>query len=85
MNGRCLAACLAVVGVLLLVSADVAGQTLEAADGWAAPRTPWGDPDLQGTWTNTTTTPLERPDDIEAGSLLSDEERSARDEERDRS
>ena len=22
-------------------------------------RTPWGDPDLQGIWTNTTTTPLE--------------------------
>jgi hypothetical protein len=25
-------------------------------------RTPWGHPDLQGIWTNTTTTPLERPD-----------------------
>lgn len=24
-------------------------------------RTPWGDPDLQGTWSNATTTPLERP------------------------
>ena len=26
----------------------------------AAPKTPWGDPDLQGIWSNTTTTPLER-------------------------
>ena len=23
--------------------------------------TPWGDPDLQGTWTNQTPIPLERP------------------------
>jgi hypothetical protein len=26
-----------------------------------AKRTPWGHPDLQGLWTNTTTTPFERP------------------------
>ena len=39
-----------------------------AADGRAAageranvPRTPWGDPDLQGTWDFTTITPLQRP------------------------
>ena len=47
-------------------------------------RTPWGDPDLQGTWTNSTTTPLERPDDLAGQELLTDEERTARDEERDR-
>jgi hypothetical protein len=29
---------------------------------WTAPRTPDGRPDLQGTWTNGTITPLERPD-----------------------
>ena len=33
------------------------------SDGWMSPKTSWGDPDLQGIWTNTTTTPLERPDD----------------------
>ena len=27
----------------------------------ATPRTPWGHPDLQGTWTNATLTPLQRP------------------------
>jgi len=26
-----------------------------------APRTPWGDPDLQGLWSNASVTPLERP------------------------
>ena len=28
---------------------------------WTSPRTAWGDPDLQGTWTNETITPFERP------------------------
>ena len=41
-----------------------------------AGRTPWGDPDLQGVWTNRTTTPLERPSDFEGRSALSDEERA---------
>ena len=39
----------------------------------AAPRTPWGDPDLQGTYTNTyeNGTPFERPQEF-AGRTLSD-------------
>ena len=86
MNGRCLAALLTVMVVALLVPAGVAGQTLTAAAASSsASRTPWGDPDLQGTWTNTTTTPLERPDDLTGQELLTDEERTARDEEKDRS
>jgi hypothetical protein len=34
---------------------------------WSAPRTPWGDPDLQGTYTNKyeTSTPFERPKEFE--------------------
>jgi hypothetical protein len=40
---------------------------------WTAPRTPWGDPDLQGVFTNTNEymTPLERPDTF-AGKRLED-------------
>jgi hypothetical protein len=34
------------------------GSTAVAED---VPRTPWGHPDLQGTWTNATLTPLQRP------------------------
>ena len=45
----------------------------QSAENW---RTPWGDPDLQGTWTNRTTTPLERPSDFEGRSVLTDEERA---------
>jgi hypothetical protein len=40
---------------------------------WAPPRTPWGDPDLQGTYTNKdeNNTPFERPKDL-AGRRLAD-------------
>ena len=31
------------------------------AEAYVAPRTPWGDPDLQGQWNSQTATPLERP------------------------
>jgi hypothetical protein len=30
-------------------------------EAYVAPRTPWGDPDLQGQWNSQTATPLERP------------------------
>ena len=75
MSHRFLAALFAVAAVVALASAGVAAQ----AGNWSAPRTPWGDPDLEGLWTNTTTTPLERPDDVAAGDVLSTEERASRD------
>jgi hypothetical protein len=44
-----------------------------AAAGWRTPRTPWGDPDLQGNFTNLYEqgTPLERPDQF-AGRTLAE-------------
>ncbi len=68
----------AVLPVLIGI-AWVAPVTLEAQS--AAARTPWGDPDLQGLWTNTTTTPMERPDDLAEKDTLSSEELAARDAE----
>src|SRR5438045_2097763 len=37
-----------------------------AAKGWSQPKTPWGDPDLQGTWTSDDCigTPLNRPENL---------------------
>ena len=55
----------ATVGIVSLVAAAAAGQTH---------RTPWGDPDLQGLWTNSTTTPLERPERFADRARLSAEE-----------
>ncbi len=41
---------------------------------YTAPRTAWGDPDLQGTWNNGTITPLERPRGAGEKELLTKEE-----------
>jgi hypothetical protein len=56
-----------------------AAGAVAAAGKSAAPRTPWGHPDLQGNWTNTTTTPLERPSDFAGKTALTAEERAALD------
>jgi hypothetical protein len=40
------------------------------AAAWSPPRTPWGDPDLQGVWNYATMTPLERPRELAAKSAL---------------
>ena len=45
-----------------------------AAGAWAAPRTPDGQPDLQGVWLNTSATPFERPPALAGRELLTDEE-----------
>src|SRR6185436_3549745 len=60
-----------------LVVAPVVAQTrtssvpAPAAKKWTAPRTPWGDPDLQGAYDNTSEngTPLERPEIFEGRKL----------------
>ena len=41
---------------------------------WTIPRTPWGDPDLQGLWNNSTTTALEKPQAFEDKQFLSEAE-----------
>src|SRR5438034_9812421 len=43
-----------------------------AAKAWPAPKTPWGDPDLQGVWNDATSTPLQRPNGQK--DVLTDEE-----------
>ena len=53
-----------------------------AAAGAGPQRTPWGDPDLQGAWTNTTTTPLQRPAELAQRESLTVEERAELDAER---
>ena len=45
-----------------------------ASDEWTPPRTPWGDPDLQGIYNYGTSTPLQRPPQVGDKAVLSDEE-----------
>ena len=70
MNRRYFTVPFGAIAIVLLVSTMAAGQS--------SSRTPWGDPDLQGTWTNTTTTPLERPEDLVGKDLLTAEELATR-------
>ena len=59
---------LALLGVVWLASVGAAAQSERA------PRTAWGDPDLQGIWDYWTFTPLERPDEFAGREALTAEE-----------
>ena len=64
--GRALFVVLAVV-----IAPGVASGQAPAGD---PPRTPWGDPDLQGIWNNISGAPLERPANLGERDTLTDEE-----------
>ena len=77
MTGRFLAAVVTSVVVVLFVPVAAIGQVRPPqarATKWEQPRTPWGEPDLQGIWNNVTATPLQRPDDLKDKALLTKEE-----------
>src|SRR5436853_2994433 len=44
------------------------------AKAWTQTKTPWGEPDLQGVYSNRTITPFERPAEFAGKAELSDEE-----------
>jgi len=44
---------------------------------WTAPRTPWGEPDLQGTYSNRTITPFERPANVAGREFFTPQEVAA--------
>jgi len=68
-----------------MIPGPLEGQTRRAAAGpqaaapWTAPRTAWGDPDLQGIWSYATITPLERPERHAGREFLTPEEIAALD------
>jgi len=55
------------------------GSMLFAAGiaGAQSPKTPWGHPDLQGTWSNATLTPLQRPPELKDKEFFTAEEAKA--------
>ena len=59
-----------VFAAVSLGAAPVFAQSGDAPSG----RTPWGHPDLQGYWTSSTYTPLERPENLADQAFLSEEE-----------
>ena len=61
-------------GHRLLCSVCVLAVAASAASNWTAPRTPEGQPDLQGVWLSNGATPLERPKALEGRQFLTDAE-----------
>ena len=72
------------IGILAVTTiAPAAGQARKAtpkaaakatAHSQAVPKTPWGDPDLQGVWNDSTSTPLQRPGAAGEKDVLNDAE-----------
>ena len=62
---------------MLLVPPLAAGQSETAPAVSTQFWTPWGDPSLQGLWTNATITPLERPPALADKPFLTEEEAAA--------
>jgi hypothetical protein len=81
MNYRCLSSIL--WATALLLPAQTPAHIKATADGsstkpdWTAPRTSFGQPDLQGVWANNTATPLERPKELAGRAYLTDAEVAA--------
>ncbi len=71
--------------VVSLMLVPVAGQAQPATtDTWTPPRTPWGDPDLQGIWDFRTLTPLERPRRLAGQEFFTEEEAAEREQRAER-
>ena len=65
----------ALAASLLVGPESAAGQDWPSAGkNWTAPRTPDGQPDLEGIWSNATITPLERPAQLAGKQFLTEKE-----------
>ena len=75
MSNRFLASMLTAIAVAWLTPLPAAGQAKTApAAAWTSTRTPDGQPNLQGTWTMATYTPLERPKNLARKEFFTEEE-----------
>src|SRR3989442_5637213 len=74
MTHRFLASMGFLAGVLLSTVLITGQSRTSGVKTWTPPRTPDGQPDLQGIWTNMTVTPLERPAEFAGKEFLTENE-----------
>ncbi len=67
----------ALSALALIFALPAPAQTAKDSKNWTAPRTADGHPDLQGTWTNVTITPMERPAEFKDKPTLTEAEARA--------
>jgi len=68
-----LASAVVMAAVSISISMSLSAQQ-SATGSWTQPKTPWGDPDLQGVWRYEASVPLERPGQFQGRASLTDEE-----------
>jgi len=71
-----------VIAVAVVITAVAVTVNLRSAETSGAPRTAWGEPDLQGIWTNEFDTPLQRAARYGTREFFTEEERAELDKER---
>jgi hypothetical protein len=59
------------ITLLVLIAVPALAQ---APKNWVHPKTPWGDPDLQGIWPGNVGVPMQRPQNMGERTTLTDEE-----------
>jgi hypothetical protein len=62
---------LSALALVILLAVPVVGQSPKK---WVPPKTPWGDPDLQGVWPGNVGVPMQRPPSFGERATLTDEE-----------
>jgi len=67
----------AIVSALALAAASASAQASAKSPTWTPARTAGGQPDLQGTWTNGTLTPLQRPPEFAGKEFFTEQEEAA--------
>ena len=71
--------CIAVAAAMVVGAAGISAQALKPAPAaknstWVQAKTPDGQPDLQGTWTNASNVPLQRPKELGAKEFFTEQE-----------